>query len=59
MPAMTQTVYLLNGGAGVSVTAQPIYFYSGRTGAPSADALQPAPGQPGQYKGIVDRKSVV
>src|ERR1700761_8775558 len=46
------TVYLLNGNA-VSVTAQPIYFYSGRTGAPSADALQPVPGQPGQYKGIV------
>ena len=46
------TVYLLNGGA-VNVTAQPIYFYSGRTGAPSADALQPVAGQPGQYKGIV------
>ena len=46
------TVYLLNAG-GVSVTAQPIYFYSGRTGAPSADALQPVAGQPGQYKGIV------
>jgi len=38
------TVYLLNGG-GVTVTAQPIYFYSGRTGAPSADALQPVAGQ--------------
>src|SRR6201996_4211266 len=50
------TVYLLNGsavGSSVFVTAQPIYFYSGRTGAPSADALQPVPGQPGQYKGIV------
>ena len=46
------TVYLQNGG-GVSVTAQPIYFYSGRTGAPAADALEPVPGQPGQYKGIV------
>jgi hypothetical protein len=46
------TVFLLNGGA-VNVTAQPIYFYSGRTGAPSADALQPVEGQPGQYKGIV------
>ncbi len=46
------TVFLLNGGP-VTVTAQPIYFYSGRTGAPSADALQPVPGQPGQYKGIV------
>jgi hypothetical protein len=46
------TVFLLNGGP-VSVAAQPIYFYSGRTGAPSADALQPVTGQPGQYKGIV------
>ena len=46
------TVYLQNGG-GVNVTAQPIYFYSGRTGAPSADVLQPVAGQPGQYKGIV------
>jgi hypothetical protein len=46
------TVFLLNGGP-VIVTAQPIYFYSGRTGAPSADALQPVAGQPGQYKGIV------
>ena len=46
------TVFLLNGGP-VTVTAQPIYFYSGRTGAPSADVLQPVPGQPGQYKGIV------
>lgn len=46
------TVYLLN-GSGVKVTAQPIYFFSGRTGAPPADALQPVAGQPGQYKGIV------
>jgi hypothetical protein len=46
------TVYLQNGGA-VSVTAQPIYFYSGSAGAPSADALQPVSDQPGQYKGIV------
>lgn len=50
------TVYLLNGGGvggSAYVTAQPIYFYSGRTGAPSADVLQPVAGQPGQYKGIV------
>src|SRR5579872_1849914 len=46
------TVYLENGGA-AGITSQPIYFYSGRTGAPSADALQPVPGQPGQYKGAV------
>ena len=46
------TVYLLTNGA-VTITAQPIYFYSGRTGAPPADALQPVAGQPGAYKGIV------
>jgi len=46
------TVYLIN-ESGVTVTAQPIYFYSGRTGAPPADALQPVAGQPGQYKGQV------
>ncbi len=46
------TVYLLTGGA-VTITAQPIYFYSGRTGAPPADVLQPVAGQPGAYKGII------
>jgi hypothetical protein len=46
------TVYLQNGGS-ATVSAQPIFFYSGRTGAPSADPLQPVPGQPGQFKGIV------
>jgi hypothetical protein len=39
--------------SGVTVSAQPIYFYSGRGGAPSADILQPVAGQPGQFKGIV------
>ena len=49
------TVYLDNAGvsAGVSVSAQPIYFYSGRNGAPSADPLQPVAGQPGQFTGKV------
>lgn len=46
------TVYLEK-GAGVSVSAQPIYFYSGRNGAPSADLLQPVTGQPGQFTGKV------
>jgi hypothetical protein len=46
------TVYLDN-AAGVSVSAQPIYFYSGRNGAPSADPLQPVAGQPGQFTGKV------
>jgi hypothetical protein len=46
------TVYIENGAA-ITVTAQPIYFYSGRQGAPSADALQPVAGGAGQFKGIV------
>src|ERR1700744_666670 len=46
------TVYLDN-GTGISVSAQPIYFYSGRNGAPSADLLQPVAGQPGQFTGKV------
>lgn len=46
------TVYLDNPG-GVSVAAQPVYFYSGREGAPSADPLQPVAGQPGQFSGKV------
>lgn len=32
---------------------QPIFFYSGRNGAPSPDLLAAVAGQPGQYKGIV------
>jgi hypothetical protein len=46
------TVYFEN-TADVMVSAQPIYFYSGRNGAPSADPLQPVPGQPGQFIGSV------
>jgi hypothetical protein len=46
------TVFMQNGG-GATVSAQPIYFYSGSRGAPSADVLQPVAGLPGQYKGVV------
>ena len=46
------TVYLDNSG-GIGVMAQPIYFYSGRKGAPSADPLQPVAGRPGQFSGKV------
>src|ERR1700743_103216 len=46
------TVYLDN-PSGVTIGTQPIYFYSGRQGAPSADALLPVPGQPGQFTGKV------
>ena len=53
IPGTAQVVVYLENGATVTVSAQPVYFYSGRSGAPSADVLQPAPGQQGQYKGIV------
>lgn len=46
------TVYLDNPG-GVSIAAQPVYFISGREGAPAADLLQPVAGQPGQFSGKV------
>ncbi|HXB06547.1 MAG TPA: hypothetical protein VNW04_05520 [Puia sp.] len=48
----TVTVYLQNGGA-ITVSAQPIFFYSGRSGAPSPDPIPAVAGRPGQYKGIV------
>ena len=48
----TVTVFIQN-DAGASVAAQPVYFYSGRNGAPSADLLQPVSGHPGQFKGII------
>jgi hypothetical protein len=46
------TVFIQNGGT-ATVSAQPIFFYSGRNGAPSPDVLPPVAGQPGQYKGVV------
>src|ERR1700733_11808164 len=48
----TVTVFVQN-GEGTNVYTQPIYFYSGRNGAPSADRLQPVADQAGQFKGIV------
>jgi len=46
------TVYT-DRGEGITVSAQPIYFYSGVNGAPSADMLPAVAGSPGQFKGIV------
>jgi hypothetical protein len=46
------TVWLDRPGV-MSVGAQPIYYYSGLKGAPSADLLQPVHSQPGQYTGKV------
>src|ERR1700761_156119 len=53
IPGTANVTVFVQNGAGVTVATQPIYFYSGRNGAPSADLLQPVSGQPGQFKGIV------
>src|ERR1700754_2099188 len=47
IPGTAQVTVYMQNGSGVAVSAQPIYFYSGSKGAPSADALQAVPGQPG------------
>ena len=46
------TVYLQN-GTDVTISTQPVYYFSGRRGAPSADFLQPVAGIRGQYAGVV------
>jgi len=53
IPGTAQVTVFIQNSSGIQVSAQPIYFYSGSKGAPSADILQPVPGQPGQYKGLV------
>ena len=53
IPGTAQVIVYIDNGAGVSVTVQPIYYFSGRQGAPSADALSPVEGATGQFKGIV------
>jgi hypothetical protein len=53
IPGTASVTIFVQNGAGIRVFTQPIYFFSGRNGAPSADALQPVAGQPGQFQGIV------
>jgi len=53
IPGTAQVTVFVQNGGGSSVSAQPIFFYSGRNGAPSPDPLTPVAGQPGEYKGIV------
>jgi hypothetical protein len=53
IPGTARVTVFIQNSSGILVSAQPIYFYSGSKGAPSADVLQPVPGQPGQYKGLV------
>lgn len=53
IPGTAQVTVFIQSSGGVTVSAQPIFFYSGRNGAPSPDLLPAVAGQPGQYKGIV------
>ncbi|GGA83328.1 hypothetical protein GCM10011511_02980 [Puia dinghuensis] len=53
IPGTAQVTVFLQNGGGATVSTQPIFFYSGRSGAPSPDVLPAVAGQPGQYKGIV------
>jgi len=53
IPGTAQVTVYIENGDGTQVTAQPVYFYSGRGGAPSADRLPPVAGMGGQFKGIV------
>ncbi|HVU57232.1 MAG TPA: hypothetical protein VHD83_19355 [Puia sp.] len=46
------TVYLQN-GTNATITTQPVYYLSGRLGAPPAEVLQSVAGSPGAYTGIV------
>lgn len=48
----TVTVFLQNSN-GATISTQPVYYFSGRKGAPSADVLKAVPGTSGQYTGVV------
>jgi hypothetical protein len=53
IPGTAQVSVFVEGGGIASVTARPIFYYSGDEGAPAADALKPAPDAPGRYEGMV------
>lgn len=38
---------------GLTITARPVYFLSGKDGAPNPDVLTPVSGQPGQYETLL------
>jgi hypothetical protein len=46
------TVYLQNDNY-AAITTQPVYYFSGREGAPPAEMLQPVQGSAGAYSGVV------
>jgi len=53
IPGTAKVTVYLQSPADVVVTTQPVYYFSGRKGAPPAEVLQPVAGSPGAYTGIV------
>jgi len=53
IPGTAMVTVFLQNASGATISTQPVYFFSGREGAPSADILPPVAGAPGTYKGIV------
>ena len=53
IPGTAMVTVFLQNSSGATISTQPVYFFSGREGAPSADILPPVAGAPGTYKGIV------
>lgn len=53
IPGTAQLILYTSSDPGVKITARPVYFYSGKEGAPNPDVLTPVAGQPGQYEGTL------
>jgi hypothetical protein len=53
IPGTAKVTVYLQYPADVLITTQPVYYFSGRKGAPPAEVLQPVAGSPGAYTGIV------
>ncbi|MFT4153047.1 hypothetical protein [Parafilimonas sp.] len=49
----TASLTVYTSGAGIKITARPVYFYSGEGGAPLPDILDAVAGNPGQYSGAL------
>jgi len=50
VPAQVDVVVQIFRGEASSVTVRPVYWETGTSGAPPADAAQPVPGAPGTYE---------
>lgn len=53
IPGTASVTVFAQNGEGLKIYTQPVYFYSGRNGAPSADPLEAIAGQPGHFTGNV------